>query len=72
LRDVSIPEPGPGEVLVHVAAVSLNYRDKLVIESGRSLTIAFPFTPASNMAETIVALGSEVTRSVSTSLRQVA
>jgi len=57
---------------VHVAAVSLNYRDKLVIESGRSLTIAFPFTPASNMTGTIVALGSEVTRSVSTSLRQVA
>ena len=35
LREVPQPEPPPGQVLVEVAAVSLNYRDKMVIETGR-------------------------------------
>ena len=62
LRVVSVPEPGPGEVLVKVAAVSLNHRDELVIESGRSLPLTFPLTPASDMAGAVVALGREVSR----------
>jgi NADPH:quinone reductase-like Zn-dependent oxidoreductase len=64
LRDVPIPEPGPGEVLVRVAAVSLNYRDKMVVESGRGLPLAFPFTPCSDLAGTVAALGADVTRFV--------
>lgn len=27
VKDVSIPKPGPGQVLIRVKAVSLNYRD---------------------------------------------
>lgn len=62
LREVRIPEPGPDEVLVKVAAVSLNYRDKLVIEGGMGLALEFPFTPGSDCAGTVVALGKNVTR----------
>lgn len=62
LRNVAVPEPSPGQVLVEVAAVSLNYRDKMVIESGRGLPLKFPFTPGSDLAGTVVGLGEAVTR----------
>lgn len=62
LRTVARPQPGPGEILVKVSAVSLNYRDRLVIESGMGLALAFPFTPGSDMAGTVAALGPGVSR----------
>ncbi|MCV7135151.1 NAD(P)-dependent alcohol dehydrogenase [Mycobacterium hodleri] len=62
LREVPIPRPGPGEVLVRVAAVALNYRDKMVVETGRDLPLAFPFTPGSDLAGTVVALGDNAAR----------
>jgi NADPH:quinone reductase-like Zn-dependent oxidoreductase len=62
LKDVPAPSPGPGEALVKVAAVSLNYRDKLVIDSGMGLDLAFPFTPASDLAGAVAALGSGANR----------
>ncbi|CAO3438894.1 zinc-dependent alcohol dehydrogenase family protein [Azospirillum endophyticum] len=64
LRSVPILSPGPREVLVKVAAVALNHRDKMVIESGRGLPLEFPFTPGSDLAGEIVALGQGVTRFV--------
>lgn len=57
-----VPVPGPGEIRVKVKAVSLNYRDKLVIETGMGLPLAFPFVPASDMAGVVDAVGSGVTR----------
>lgn len=62
LRETPVPRPRPGEVLVKVAAVSLNYRDKLVIEGGMGLPLEFPFTPGSDFAGTVVALGENVSR----------
>ena len=41
----AIPQPGPHEIRVKVKAVALNYRDKLMIESGMGLTLPQPFTP---------------------------
>jgi NADPH:quinone reductase-like Zn-dependent oxidoreductase len=57
LCETEAPKPGPGEVLVRVASVSLNYRDLLVIEGKMGAGRAFPFTPASDMAGSVVALG---------------
>jgi NADPH:quinone reductase-like Zn-dependent oxidoreductase len=57
LAEVQVPQPGPGEILVKVGAASLNFRDKLVIETGMGLDLQFPFTPASDLAGTVVALG---------------
>ncbi len=62
LEDCPIPKPGPRQVLVKITAVSLNYRDKLMIEGGMGPALDFPFTPASDLAGTIVALGDGVTR----------
>lgn len=62
LKEVAIPEPAAGEVLVRVAAVSLNYRDRLVIDGAMGLPLAFPFTPGSDLAGTVQAVGSGVTR----------
>jgi NADPH:quinone reductase-like Zn-dependent oxidoreductase len=61
-RQASVPEPKAGEVLVKVGAVSLNYRDKLVIETGMGLDLPQPFVPASDMAGRVVKLGAGVTR----------
>ncbi len=62
LESAPIPAPGPGEILAKVSAVSLNYRDKLAIETGMGLTLNFPFTPASDMAGTVVAAGQGAAR----------
>ncbi|AJP59848.1 hypothetical protein UC34_17160 [Pandoraea vervacti] len=62
LATVDVPTPGPGEVLVRVKAVSLNYRDALMIDTGMGLPVSFPFVPGSDMAGEVVAVGADVTR----------
>lgn len=62
LTETAVPTPARGEVLVRVKAVSLNYRDKLVRETGMGLPIQFPFVPASDMAGVVEAVGDDVTR----------
>ncbi len=63
LRKVEIPEPkaGPGQVLVHVRANALNYRD-LMISDGRYGKINVPLVPLSDGAGEIVSVGEGVTR----------
>ncbi|MBK5528921.1 NAD(P)-dependent alcohol dehydrogenase [Pseudomonas sp. TH08] len=56
------PTPKAGEILVKIEAVSLNYRDTQVVENGMTAALKFPFTPASDMAGTVVAVGEGVTR----------
>jgi alcohol dehydrogenase len=55
-----IPEPGPGQILVRVEAVSLNYRDLMLLDNGYGWTPPLPFTPASDMAGTVLAVGAGV------------
>jgi NADPH:quinone reductase-like Zn-dependent oxidoreductase len=62
LTTAPVPQPRPGEILVRVSAVALNYRDKLVIETVMGLPLAFPFVPASDMAGIVTAIGAGVTR----------
>lgn len=62
LTETAVPQPARGEVLVRVKAVSLNYRDKMVRETGMGLPIQFPFVPASDMAGVVEAVGADVTR----------
>jgi len=59
----TIPAPAEHEILVKVAAVSLNYRDLLLIEDGLGFAAkADPFVPASDAAGVVVAAGAAVTR----------
>src|SRR4051812_2928120 len=62
LAEVPVPNPKAGEVLAKVGAASLNYRDKLVIEAGMGLPLAYPFSPASDLAGTVVAAGAGAKR----------
>ena len=57
LRNVAVPKPQKGEILVKVAAISLNYRDKMVIETGRGLELSFPFSPGSDLSGTVIEVG---------------
>ncbi len=62
LVDVAPPRPGPGEVLLDVEALSLNYRDLMVIRGQYNPRLALPARPISDGAGTIAAIGPGVTR----------
>ena len=62
LADVAIPRPGAGEVLVRVSAVSLNYREKLLLDGGGYAGMTAPVVPTSDMAGEVVATGAGVQR----------
>lgn len=62
LVDRPAPQPGPREVLIDVKAVSLNYRDLLVITGGYNPKLELPAVPLSDGAGVVAALGSGVTR----------
>jgi len=62
LNDVEIPTPRSDQILVKVNAVALNYRDKMVVETGRGLPLKFPFTPGSDLAGEVIALGEGASR----------
>ncbi len=55
-------QPGTGEVLVRVHAVSLNYRDLMVVEGRYNPHLAMPRVPCSDGAGAVVAVGAGVTR----------
>ncbi len=59
MEDVPKPEPGPGEVRVRVHAVSLNYRDQLVVR-GTFGDMARDLVPIADGAGEIDAVGSGV------------
>jgi len=56
------PQPGAGQILVRTKAVSLNYRDKLVIEDKYPVPMLYPLVPGSDLAGEVVAVGSGVSR----------
>ncbi len=54
------PAPGPGEVLVGVRAVSLNYRDLMVVKGLYNPKMKLPRIPCSDGAGEVVAVGAGV------------
>lgn len=62
LANAPRPVPAAGEILVEVQAVSLNFRDGEVADHGMGVQLNYPFTPGSDMAGRVVALGEGVTR----------
>jgi NADPH:quinone reductase-like Zn-dependent oxidoreductase len=55
-------EPGPGQVLVRVRAVSLNYRDLLVVKGEYDPRLTLPRIPCSDGAGEVTAIGPGVKR----------
>ncbi len=60
--DRPVPKPGYGQALVRVQAVSLNYRDLLVIKGQYSRNLPLPLVPFSDGAGEVVEVGDGVTR----------
>jgi NADPH2:quinone reductase len=61
LEELPSPAPGPGQVLVSVKAASVNYPDVLIIQNKYQVKPPLPFSPGSEMAGTVRALGAGVT-----------
>lgn len=55
------PTPGPGEVVVDVAAIGLNFFDTLIIRDLYQVKPSLPFSPGGEFAGTVAALGEGVT-----------
>lgn len=55
--DLPMPEPGPGEVLVRMLAVSLNHLDLWARRGMPGLRLPFPFIPGSDGCGEVVACG---------------
>jgi NADPH:quinone reductase-like Zn-dependent oxidoreductase len=56
------PQPGPGEVLVRIHAVSINYRDLLMVKGFYNPKMKLPRIPCSDGAGEVAAVGEGVTQ----------
>jgi NADPH:quinone reductase-like Zn-dependent oxidoreductase len=61
MTDRPEPAPGHGQVVVGVRAVSLNYRDLLMVRGQYNPRLRLPLVPCSDAAGEIVAVGPDVT-----------
>jgi NADPH:quinone reductase len=61
LEEVAEPKPGPGEVLIKVTAVGLNFFDTLMLRNKYQVTPPLPFSPGAEIAGTVERLGEGVT-----------
>ncbi len=60
LNDIPSPEPGPGQVLIDVKACSLNFPDTLTIRNMYQFKPPLPFSPGSEAAGVVRAVGEGV------------
>lgn len=56
---VTVPPPGPGQILIDVAAVGVNYID--IYQRSGTYPVAFPFRPGAEASGTVAAVGDGVT-----------
>jgi NADPH:quinone reductase-like Zn-dependent oxidoreductase len=62
LVELTDPSPAEGEVLVRIRAVSLNYRDHLMVRGSYNPRQKLPLIPCSDGAGEVVSVGARVTR----------
>lgn len=60
IDEVPDPTPGPGEVVVRVRAAAVNFPDVLLIDGKYQVQIPVPFTPGSELAGEVLAVGDGV------------
>jgi NADPH2:quinone reductase len=61
IEDVASPLPGPGEVVIETRAASVNYPDVLIIQNKYQFKPPLPFSPGSELAGVVKAVGPGVT-----------
>jgi NADPH:quinone reductase len=61
LDEIPDPTPGPGELVVRVRAAAVNFPDVLLIAGKYQVKIPVPFTPGSELAGEVAAVGDGVT-----------
>ena len=61
LVELPTAQPGPGEVLVKIHAVSLNYRDLMMVKGLYNPKLHLPRIPCSDGAGEVAAVGEGVT-----------
>lgn len=61
LAEIPAPEPGPQEIRIRNHAAALNFYDILMIQGKYQVKPPFPFTPGSEVAGIVDAIGAEVT-----------
>ncbi len=59
-KELTTPEPGPGEVLVQVKAASLNFPDLLIVQNKYQIKPQPPFVPGSEFAGIVLAVGAGI------------
>jgi NADPH:quinone reductase len=57
IDDLAEPSPGPGQLVVRVHAAAVNFPDVLLIAGKYQIKIPVPFTPGSELAGEVVAVG---------------
>ena len=60
VEDIPSPVPGPGELLIDVAAASVNFPDALLVQGKYQVKPALPFVPGAELAGAVVAVGEGV------------
>lgn len=60
VEEVDAPKPGPGEVLVDVAAAAVNFPDVLLVQGKYQFKAPLPFAPGFELAGTVREAGAEV------------
>jgi NADPH2:quinone reductase len=61
VEELPDPEPGPGEVRVRIESAAVNYPDVLIVANEYQVSLPPPFTPGSEWAGVVEALGPDVT-----------
>jgi len=61
VEDIPSPVPGPGEAVISVKAASVNFPDVLIIQNKYQFKPPLPFSPGSEVAGIVKAVGDGVT-----------
>ncbi len=62
VREMPVPEPGPGQLRVDVKAAALNYPDALMVQGRYQVKPPLPFAPGAEFAGVVSAVGGDVSR----------
>jgi len=62
IEELPSPAPGPGEVVVSVKAASVNFPDVLIIQNKYQFKPPLPFSPGSELAGVVKAVGADVSQ----------